>query len=60
MHEVALRVPTGEDALRWCELFDDPEVMRYIGDGSCRDLAYYDDLVRMAARPRVLGPRLCH
>jgi RimJ/RimL family protein N-acetyltransferase len=45
MSDIALRVPIAEDAVTWCALFDDPEVMRYIGDGSCRDLAYYEDLV---------------
>ena len=46
MSAVSLRVPTADDAVAWCELFDDPEVMRYIGDGSIRDRAYYEDLVR--------------
>jgi RimJ/RimL family protein N-acetyltransferase len=46
MAEISLRVPSAGDAVTWCALFDDPEVMRYIGDGSCRDQAYYDDLVR--------------
>jgi RimJ/RimL family protein N-acetyltransferase len=46
MSGITLRVPRTEDAVTWCALFDDPEVMRYIGDGSCRDQAYYDDLVR--------------
>jgi RimJ/RimL family protein N-acetyltransferase len=40
-----LRVPTAEDALTWHELFHDPEVMRFIGDGALRDEAYYRDLV---------------
>jgi len=42
---VLLRVPTDEDAVTWCELFDDPDVMRFVGDGSVRDEAYYRDLV---------------
>ncbi len=45
MTRVRLRVPTADDAATWCELFDDPEVMRYIGDGSRRDLPYYEDLI---------------
>ncbi|MCW2699557.1 MAG: acetyltransferase [Blastococcus sp.] len=45
MAEVALRVPTFEDATAWCELFDDREVMRFIGDGAVRDQAYYAGLV---------------
>jgi RimJ/RimL family protein N-acetyltransferase len=45
MAAVTLRVPTAEDALTWCELFDDPDVMRYIGTGARRDRAYYVGLV---------------
>jgi RimJ/RimL family protein N-acetyltransferase len=45
MDEVTLRIPTAEDAGTWCELFDDPEVMRYIGNGEVRDHAYYVGLV---------------
>ena len=45
MTRVQLRVPTAEDAATWRELFDDPEVMRYIGDGSRRDLPYYEHLI---------------
>jgi RimJ/RimL family protein N-acetyltransferase len=45
MADVTLRVPTAADAGTWCALFDDPEVMRYIGDGKLRDEAYYADLV---------------
>lgn len=41
-----LRVPTAADADRWWNLFDDPEVMRFIGDGAVRDRVYYADLVR--------------
>ena len=45
MTRVRLRVPTAEDAATWCELFDDPQVMRFIGTGEVRDRAYYEDLV---------------
>jgi RimJ/RimL family protein N-acetyltransferase len=40
-----LRVPTDEDAAVWTALFDDDEVMRFIGDGQRRDHAYYAGLV---------------
>ena len=40
-----LRVPTDEDAATWTALFDDDEVMRFIGNGRRRDLAYYVGLV---------------
>ena len=43
--EVQLRVPTDEDAATWTALFDDDEVMRFIGDGERRDLEYYARLV---------------
>ncbi len=52
MAEVTLRVPIVGDAATWCELFDDPEVMRFIGDGAVRDHAYYVGLVD---RQRVLA-----
>jgi RimJ/RimL family protein N-acetyltransferase len=42
---VELRVPTDEDAAIWTALFDDDEVMRFIGDGELRDHAYYVGLV---------------
>lgn len=42
---VELRVPTGEDAAVWTALFDDDEVMRFIGTGERRDHAYYGGLV---------------
>ncbi len=45
MPELTLRIPASEDAGTWCELFDDAEVMRYIGDGEVRDHAYYVGLV---------------
>ena len=47
-----LRVPTADDADRWFELFDDPEVMRFIGAGQVRDREYYAGLV---ARQRELA-----
>ncbi|WP_166509542.1 GNAT family N-acetyltransferase [Blastococcus sp. TF02-8] len=40
-----LRVPTDDDAARWSALFDDAEVMRFIGSGEVRERAYYDGLV---------------
>ena len=38
---VRLRVPTAEDADVWAGLFDDAEVMRYVGTGEVRDRAWY-------------------
>ncbi|WP_051684175.1 GNAT family N-acetyltransferase [Blastococcus sp. URHD0036] len=43
---VALRVPTDADAEVWAELFDDAEVMRYVGSGEVRDLDWYRAFVR--------------
>jgi RimJ/RimL family protein N-acetyltransferase len=43
--ELVLRVPTDEDAAAWTALFDDDEVMRFIGNGERRDHAYYVGLV---------------
>ncbi len=45
MAEVTLRVPTAGDAGAWFELFDDPEVMRFVGDGTVRGHDYYVELV---------------
>jgi RimJ/RimL family protein N-acetyltransferase len=42
---LTLRVPTDADALRWWVLFADPEVMRYLGDGSVRDVHWYEEFV---------------
>ena len=42
---VDLRVPTAEDATLWTALFDDDEVMRFVGNGERRDHAYYVGLV---------------
>jgi RimJ/RimL family protein N-acetyltransferase len=42
---LALAVPTDGDAARWHELFADPEVMRYIGDGRVRDRHWYEQFV---------------
>ncbi|MCI9889811.1 GNAT family N-acetyltransferase [Micrococcales bacterium 31B] len=42
---MSLRVPRAEDAAAFHALFDDPEVMRYIGDGSLRPLDWYVDFV---------------
>jgi RimJ/RimL family protein N-acetyltransferase len=36
-----LRVPEPRDAEPLHALFDDPAVMRYVGDGTVRDLGYY-------------------
>jgi RimJ/RimL family protein N-acetyltransferase len=38
---VRLRVPTAADSEVWAELFDDAEVMRYVGTGEVRDRAWY-------------------
>ncbi len=43
---VRLRVPTAEDAGVWARLFDDAEVMRYIGTGEVRDRAWYAAFVQ--------------
>ena len=45
MAEPTIRVPTAADADAWYALFDDPEVMRFIGTGEVRDRAYYGELV---------------
>lgn len=42
---VELRVPTDEDAALWTALFDDDDVMRFIGNGERRDHEYYLGLV---------------
>ena len=41
-----LRVPLDDDAGAWHRLFDDPEVMRYIGTGLVRAPAWYETFVR--------------
>jgi hypothetical protein len=38
-------VQTSDDAVTWCYLFDDPEVMRDLGNEERRDRLYYLDLV---------------
>lgn len=43
---VRLRVPTAEDAGAWADLFDDAEVMRYIGTGEVHDRGWYAAFVR--------------
>jgi RimJ/RimL family protein N-acetyltransferase len=43
---IGLRVPTAEDADAWAELFDDPEVMRYVGTGELRNREWYRAFVR--------------
>jgi RimJ/RimL family protein N-acetyltransferase len=45
VNRAQLRVPTTEDVPAWTALFDDPEVMRFIGTGEVRDRAYYEHLV---------------
>ena len=47
---VQLRVPTDGDAAAWTALFDDDEVMRFIGNGGRRDSAYYAGLVERQQR----------
>ena len=41
-----LRVPLDDDAGTWHRLFDDPEVMRYVGTGLVRDLPWYEAFVQ--------------
>ena len=43
---VRLRVPTPEDAGVWADLFEDAEVMRYVGTGEVRDRAWYAAFVQ--------------
>ncbi|WP_308010483.1 GNAT family N-acetyltransferase [Blastococcus sp. LR1] len=38
-------MPTNADADPWFELFDDAEVMRFVGSGEVRDREYYAGLV---------------
>ncbi|WP_157944047.1 GNAT family N-acetyltransferase [Blastococcus atacamensis] len=45
MPDLLLRVPVDDDAAVWHALFDDPEVMRFIGTGEVRDRAAYVELV---------------
>lgn len=47
---VTLEVPTDHDAAVWFELFNDVEVMRYIGDGSIRDRTWYEQTVARQQR----------
>jgi RimJ/RimL family protein N-acetyltransferase len=42
---LSLRVPTGDDAQTWWQLFDDPAVMRFIGTGELRDRGWYERFV---------------
>ncbi|WP_216363431.1 GNAT family N-acetyltransferase [Subtercola boreus] len=46
-----LRIPSPADAEAWFELFDDPDIMRYIGDGRVQPREWYQ---AFAARQRVL------
>ena len=50
--QVDLRPPTEENAAAWRSLFDDEEVMRFVGTGERRDGAYYAGL---AERQQVLA-----
>jgi RimJ/RimL family protein N-acetyltransferase len=43
--QLVLRAPTDEDASAWTALFDDDEVMRFIGNGARRDHECYLGLV---------------
>ncbi|MFI6687589.1 GNAT family N-acetyltransferase [Streptomyces sp. NPDC050485] len=40
---VRLRVPTEEDAYAWHRVFDDPEVMEFLGGGSA-EVSFYEEL----------------
>ncbi len=51
---LTLRVPTTGDAVEWHRLFHDPVVMRSVGDGRLRDLAWYEEFV---ARQQELAER---
>jgi RimJ/RimL family protein N-acetyltransferase len=43
---VRLRVPTEEDAWTWHALFDDPEVMKFLGGASKELSAYHESTAR--------------
>lgn len=46
---VRLRVPTHEDAFTWHRLFDDPDVMEFLG-GKAADLSVYEELTARQRR----------
>ncbi|WP_369211933.1 GNAT family N-acetyltransferase [Streptomyces flavofungini] len=46
---VRLRVPTHEDAFTWHRLFDDSEVMEFLGGGSA-ELSFYEELTARQRR----------
>lgn len=46
---VRLRVPTDEDALAWHRVFDDPEVMEFLG-GRSAELSVYEELTARQRR----------
>ncbi len=48
--QVSLRVPVAADAAAFYRLFSDPEVMRFIGDGECRSLGWYEEFVERQRR----------
>ncbi|WP_374120677.1 GNAT family N-acetyltransferase [Streptomyces sp. AN091965] len=47
---VGLRVPTHEDAFVWHRLFDDPQVMEYVGGGVSSELSVYEELTARQRR----------
>ncbi|MFF3410185.1 GNAT family N-acetyltransferase [Streptomyces sp. NPDC002742] len=47
--EVRLRVPTDEDALAWHRVFDDPEVMEFLG-GRAAERSAYEELTARQRR----------
>ena len=46
---VHLRVPTHEDAFVWHRLFDDPDVMKFLG-GKPAELSFYEELTARQRR----------
>jgi RimJ/RimL family protein N-acetyltransferase len=52
---VGLRVPTHEDAHHWHRVFDDPEVMRFLGGSSAEPSAYEELTARQRRHHAELG-----
>ncbi|ARX85607.1 MULTISPECIES: GNAT family N-acetyltransferase [Streptomyces] len=52
---VRLRVPTDEDAFVWHRLFDDPEVMQYVGGWSSERSTYEELTARQRRHDAELG-----
>ncbi|MFD5554888.1 GNAT family N-acetyltransferase [Streptomyces sp. NPDC127068] len=52
---VGLRVPTHEDAHHWHRVFDDPEVMRFLGGTSAEPSAYEELTARQRRHHAELG-----